>query len=68
MSGVRIIARVQVTVEIDMISEQWNETSTMEQVHREGKQMAVERITKLCERYVQLVGVPSVLAITTERK
>lgn len=62
-----VIARVQVIVELDLVSEHWDELSTVEQVHREGGQMAIERIEKLCQRYVRLIGKPLVQAISTTK-
>lgn len=63
----KVIARVQITVELDLISEQWNDLSTVEQVHREGGQMALERIDKLCQRYVRIIGKPVVQAVSTTK-
>lgn len=62
-SKTRITARVQVTVEIDIRNENWNEHTSVEAVQREGGEKAVAQITKLCERYVRLVGEPVVEAI-----
>lgn len=62
-----VTARVQVTVELDLIGDQWSEQSTAEQIHREGSQMAIERIEKLCQRYVRLIGKPTVQMVTTSK-
>ena len=62
-------ARVQVTVELDVRLENWDNLSTVEQVHREGGKHAVEQISKLCQRYVRLIGPPRVeLILVEERK
>lgn len=63
----KVFARVQVTVEIDITLENWNESSTVDQVHREGSEHAVQRIEELCKRYVRLIGRPKVEAIITEK-
>lgn len=63
-----ITARVQVTVEIDIRLENWNEHTSVEAVHREGSERAVAQINKLCERYVRLVGTPKVEAIIANSK
>lgn len=63
-----VTARVQITVEIDVRLENWAEDSTVAQVHREGGEKAVARITDLCQRYVRLVGAPRIEAIITEKK
>ena len=62
-----VVARVQVTVEIAVRGENWNELSSVEQVHREAEELAVKRITELCQRYVKLVGAPMVEAIMSRR-
>jgi predicted nucleotide-binding protein (sugar kinase/HSP70/actin superfamily) len=62
----KIMARVQVTVEIDVRLDNWTADSTVDQVHREGCEKAVAEITKLCQRYVRLIGRPKVEAVITE--
>ena len=59
----RISARVTITVELEVVGENWNSHTSIEQLHREGGEMAIERINKLCQRYVRLVGKPKVEAI-----
>lgn len=65
---VKVQARVQVTVDIGVRGENWNEHTSMEQVHREARETAVKEITRLCQRYVSIVGTPLVSAIITEEK
>jgi hypothetical protein len=59
----RITARVQITVEIEVTLENWNEHTNVDQVHREGSEKAVATITDLCRRHVRLIGHPKVEAI-----
>lgn len=61
-----VAVRVAVTVEITVRGQNWNEHTSAEQLHREGGELAVKRITELCQRYVRLTGVPKVEAITTK--
>ena len=63
-----VVARVQVTVEIAVRGENWNEHTTMEQVQREGEELAVKQISKLCERYVKMIGTPLVEAVITRKR
>lgn len=63
-----VVARVQVTVEISVRAETWNEGSSVEQVHREAEELAVKRITELCQRYVRLIGTPMVEAVMTRKR
>lgn len=62
-----VTARVTVSVEITVRSECWDDHSTVAQVHREGSDLAVKRITKLCDGYVRLVGTPRVEMIVVEK-
>lgn len=59
----RISARVAITIEIDVVGENWNQHTSIEQLHREGSELAVTKIKQLCQRYVRLIGVPKVEAI-----
>lgn len=65
---VRIVAQVQITVQIAVANETWNDHTSMEQVHREAREIAVKRITELCRGHVKLVSVPLVEAVITEKK
>jgi len=60
MAKIGFTARVSVMIEIDVHSDHWNEQTPAEQLHREGKQIGVERIRDLCNRsyVVRLVGDP----------
>lgn len=61
-------ARVTVTVEINVIGENWNEHTDIGSLHREAKELAVKQITDLCERSraVSMVGTPKVEAMFVE--
>jgi hypothetical protein len=50
-----------------VVGDNWDEQSSVEQVHREGSKLAIDRINKLCERYVKIVGVPKVEAVIVEK-
>jgi hypothetical protein len=62
----KVRARVQVTVEIVIHLDNWTDASTIDQIHRESSERATATITKLCQRYVTLIGEPKVEAIITE--
>lgn len=62
----RIRARVTVQIELDITNENWNEHSSVEQVHREGGEAAVQKVIKLCDRWVRIIGTPRIEAIITE--
>lgn len=64
----KITARCQITVELDLSLENWNESSTIDQVYREGSERATARITDLCQRYVRLIGKPKVEAIMSVKE
>lgn len=59
----RINARVAITIEITVVGENWNQHTSIEQLHREGDELAVAKITQLCQRYVRLIGAPRVEAV-----
>lgn len=63
-----VFARVQVTVEIAVRGENWNEHTSVEQVHREAGELATKRVNELCQRYVKLIGTPQVEAVLTREK
>lgn len=63
-----ITARIQITVELTVRGENWNEHTSVEQLHREGAELGVRRITDLCQRSVALIGRPEVQAIITNPK
>jgi hypothetical protein len=60
-------AQVTLTVELSVKGDNWDNLTTMEQVHREASQLGIERITKLCDRWVRIIGRPKVEAIITEK-
>ncbi len=66
MAKKKVYVRMQVTVEIDVTLENWNENSNIDQVYREGSEKGIATITELCRRYVRLIGKPKVEAIITE--
>lgn len=61
-------ARVTVTVETWVVGENWNEHTDIGSLHREAKEMAVKKLTDLCERSrsVVMFGTPKVEAVFVE--
>lgn len=64
----KVKVRIQVMVELTLSLENWNENSSIDQVHREGAEAGLARINKLCDGYVHIVGKPSVEAVITEKR
>lgn len=60
-----VSAVVAITVEITVRGENWNEHTSVEQIHREAEELAVKRITELCNRYVRLTATPKVQSVIT---
>jgi hypothetical protein len=67
MTRKSIIVRATVSIELAVTGENWDDQSSIEQVHREGAKLAVDRINKLCERYVKIVGTPKIEAVIVEK-
>jgi hypothetical protein len=70
MAKIGFTARVAIMVEIDVSSEHWNEQTPAEQLHREGKQIGIDRIRDLCTRSyaVRLIGDPTCQMILFDKK
>lgn len=62
-----VVARVAITVELTVRGENWNEHTSIEQLHREAAELGTKRVTELCQRYVRLVGTPKIETISTKR-
>jgi hypothetical protein len=61
----RVLARATVTIEFNVQGDNWNESSSVEQVHREAAELAIAHVNRLCQRYVKIVGKPAIEAIIT---
>lgn len=61
-------AKVIITVEIDNTGGSWGKDCTVEQIHKQARQGAMNRLGQLIqrERGIRIVGEPRVLGITYE--
>jgi hypothetical protein len=64
----KVNAHVAVTVALTVRGDNWNDDTSVEQLHREAGELPLKRINDLCQRYVTIIGKPKIEAVLTNNQ